>query len=326
MTPRTDNPQHPVVVVLDHAFGSLTAERATAADHNADFREHQCRTEQDVASAAQGALVVLVNQAPVNEAALASMQRGGAVIRYGVGYDNVDLDAAAHHGIAVANIPDYGSRTVADHAASLIVTLLRRIPEYDSAVRQMGWLPPAGLGPIHDFASTTIGLVGVGRIGRELHTRLAPFGFSVIAHDPFADVAAMAAIGIEMVDLDVLLARSNAISLHLPLTSETHHIINARTLDLMRDDAVLVNTSRGPLVDARALCEALESGHLRGAGLDVFEEEPLPEDSPLRRAPRLVLTPHTAFYSEQSLARLQQLAAEEAGRAIRGEELRCKVV
>jgi D-3-phosphoglycerate dehydrogenase len=253
------------------------------------------------------------------------MNPGAVVIRYGIGYDNVDLDAATRLGIRVCNIPDYGADTVADHTVTCVLTLLRKIQHFDRAIRRGEWPSAPELAPIRSMAETTVGLLGTGRIGQAVARRLAPFGFEVIAYDPYAKPDDLADSPITLVELDELFRRSHVLSLHAPATPETTGIINAQNLAAMPAGAVLVNTSRGALVDQDALLDALDSGHLAGAALDVFQPEPLPVDHPLRSQPNTVLTPHAAFYSEKSIRDLQRLAAEEAARAGRGEPLRCQI-
>jgi D-3-phosphoglycerate dehydrogenase len=313
------------VVVTDHVFQNVDPEAAAASRFDAEFVEYACRTETETRDAVAGAAVVLVNLAPMTADVLRALAPGAVVIRYGIGVDNVDLAAAREIGVAVANVPDYGSDTVADHAAACLLALLRKLPRYDHAIRTDGWCSATDLAPLPGFPSSTIGLVGTGRIGLALHARLKPFGFRVVAHDPYADRAALADLGLPLLDLPDLLAAAHAVSLHAPLTEETHHLIDADALRRMRVGAVLVNTSRGGLVDPEALADALGSGHLSGAALDVFEPEPLPADSRLRALPGVLLTPHAAFYSDDSVINLQRLAAEEAARALAGEELRSRV-
>jgi D-3-phosphoglycerate dehydrogenase len=313
------------LVVTDQAFGGVDQEAATADQFGADFAEHQCTEEAETVTAVTGADVVLVNFAPITEAVLTAMAPGGTVIRYGIGYDNVDTGAAGRLGIAVANVPDYGSDTVADHTVASLLTLLRKLPSYDRGIRADGWVLPGSLGSLPGFASTTVGLVGTGRIGLAVAARLRPFGFRVLASDPFADTAAVAAAGIELVDLPELLAASHAVSLHAPLTPDTAQLMDAGAFAQMRPGAVLVNTSRGGLVDSAALADALESGRLGAAALDVFDPEPLDPSSRLRALPQVLLTPHAAFFSDDSVAALQRLACEEAARALAGEPLRCRV-
>jgi len=313
------------VVVTDHAFAGVVAESGVAERFGATFFVYQCVTEAETIGAVTGADVVLVNFAPITEAVLRVMAPGATVVRYGIGYDNVDVEAARELGVAVANVPDYGSDTVADHAAACLLMLLRKLPHYDRTIHVNGWCPPTSLGSLPGFPSTTVGLVGTGRIGRALNARLQAFGFTVVAHDPYADAQALAAEGLRLVELSELLASSHALSLHAPLTPETTHLVNADFLARMRAGAVLVNTSRGGLVDETALADAMESGYLAAAALDVFDPEPLAADSRLRRLPEVLLTPHAAFFSDDSLAALQRLTAEEAARALAGEPLRCRV-
>lgn len=313
------------VVVLDEAFGNVDAEHTVAAAHGAAFERFQCRTADDARAAAAGADVAFVNFAPVDASVIGVLAPGALVIRYGVGYDNVDLAAAQAAGVRVANVPDYGVDTVADHTVALLLAGLRRVVEYDHTIRRDGWVGPTGLGPVRSLAETTIGLIGTGRIGLQVAARLAPFGCTVQAHDPYAP-AAVFGERLTRVELPVLLDTSDAVSLHCPLTADNRHLIDRRTLSTMKRGALLVNTSRGGLVDTDAVVEALDDGRLGGAALDVFEAEPLAADSPLRTHPRTILTPHAAFYSTGSLRALQQLAADEAGRALRGEPLRCPVV
>ncbi|ONK11859.1 C-terminal binding protein [Streptomyces sp. MP131-18] len=312
------------VIVTDQAFGDVRHERAVAARFAADFAEHHCTTEDETVGAVRGADVAFVNFAPMTRPVLAALKPGATVIRYGIGYDNVDVSAARSLGVRVANVPDYGTDTVADHATAALLALLRRLSVYDRAIRDHGWCAPGDAGPLPSFAATTVGLVGTGQIGRAVHARLRTFGFHVLATDPFADPAG-GPEDPEFVDLPELLARSHAVSLHAPATPGTHHLIGPRNIARMRPGAVLVNTSRGALVDTAALADALRTGHVAAAALDVFDPEPLPADSPLRGLPNVLLTPHAAFYSTESLDALQRLAADEAARALAGEPLRCQV-
>lgn len=313
------------VVVTDHAFSGVQKEQDMAAAAGAEFSCHQCTTEDEAVKAVRGADVVLVNFAPITERVLAAMNAGATVVRYGIGFDNVNVDAARRLGVAVANVPDYGSDTVADHAAAMILTLLRRLPHYDRSIRVDGWCPPASVGPVPSFSSTTVGLVGVGRIAQSLAGRLAGFGFDLVGYDPMVPAEVAEAAGVRLVSMEDVAGQSHAVSLHVPASPETHHLVNAAFIARMRDGAVLVNTSRGPLVDEHDLAAALTEGKLAGAALDVFDPEPLAADSPLRGCPTALFTPHAAFYSTESLHNLQRLATEEGARALRSEPLRCPV-
>jgi D-3-phosphoglycerate dehydrogenase len=313
------------VVVTDQAFGGVDRERAIAQRHGCSFAEYDVRSEDDTARAVRGSKVVFVNFAPITRKVLSQLAPGAVVIRYGIGFDNVDMRAAREFGVMVCNVPDYGADTVADHTVALLLALLRRVVVYTQGIRADSWLQPGDVGSIRGFAETTVGLIGTGRIGRAVATRLAPFGFRVVAFDPFVDGEALRSVGIVPLGLDELLAEADAVSLHAPLTDGSHHLLNAARLAKLKPGAVVVNTSRGPLVDESALADALHTGRLAGAALDVYETEPLPAASRLRDIPNVLLTPHAAFYSDTSLANLQRLAAEEADRALSGIPLRCVV-
>jgi phosphoglycerate dehydrogenase-like enzyme len=313
------------VVVTDHAFGAVEREAEVAQRFSADFSVHECTDEEETRAATAGADVVFVNFAPMTRAVLEELAPGATVIRYGVGYENVDVEAARELGVGVANVPDYGTETVADHAAALLLALMRRLPHYDHRIRADGWCAPTAVGAVPALADGTVGLVGTGRIGLALAGRLRPFGLRVLAFDPYAERERLQEHGVAAVELDELLAEADGVSLHAPATPETRHIIDARALARLREGAVIVNTARGALIDEEALHDALERGALAGAALDVFDAEPLAADSPLRSHPNVLLTPHAAFYSDRSVADLQRLAAEEAARALAGEPLRCPV-
>lgn len=313
------------VVVTDHAFRDVWFEERAARANGASFASFSCSEEAETAIAVDGADVVFVNFAPITHRVLSRMRPGATVIRYGIGYDNVDIDAARELGIRVANVPDYGVDTVADHAAASLLTLARRIPVYNDRIRSEGWVLPGDVGPIRGFRSMVVGLVGMGRIAQALHTRLLPFGFEFVAYDPFCSPETFERLGIESVGLEELARRSHAISLHAPNTPETFQMINSDFFAQVQPGVVLVNTARGPLIDEAALATAISEGRLAAAILDVTDPEPLPRESPLRDFREIIFTPHTAFYDEDSLRRLQELASDEAGRALRNEPLRSQI-
>lgn len=313
------------VVVTDHAFRDVEVERAMAIEAGAEFACFACKEEAETADAVGGADVVFVNFAPITRSVLDRMKPGAVVIRYGIGYDNVDTDAAHALGIQVANVPDYGAETVADHAVASLLMLARRLPIYNERIRQEGWILPGEVGPIRGLRSTVVGLIGMGRIAQEVCRRLRPFGVSFVGHDPYCSADIFDSLDVERVSLHALARRSHAISLHAPNTPATQHTIDDDFLALVQKGTILVNTARGPLVDERALISAVRDGRVVAAALDVTDPEPVPPDSPLRTRPEIIFTPHAAFYDEDSLRNLQQLASEEAGRALRREPLRCRI-
>jgi phosphoglycerate dehydrogenase-like enzyme len=257
----------------------------------------------------------------------ATFSRAGrcvGVIRAGVGFNNVDLDAASARGIVVCNVPDYGSEEVADHTIMLLLAVARRLIPSDAAIRAGGWDYQVTAGAPR-LRGRTIGLVGCGRIGTATALRAKAFGLDVVFYDPYARPGYDKALGVRRVDrLEALLEQSDIVSLHCYLDAASFHLIDRRAFGLMRPGSILVNTARGPVVDQEALIEALDSGHLLGAGLDVVEREPLDDDR-LRQHPRVVLTPHSAFYSVEGFEELRRKAAEEARRFLLGETLRCPV-
>jgi len=234
-----------------------------------------------------------------------------AVVRYGVGLDNVDVDAAHELGIGVGNVPEYGHEEISNHAIALLLALARKLPAFDAAVRRGGTDIPAPQS-VRRLSQSTLGLVGLGRIGRRVAEKARAFGLDVVAHDPYATAAA----GVELVALDELLARADILSLHVPLTPETRHMIGARELALLPPGALVINIGRGGLLDEDALADALRSGHVAGAALDVTEIEPLPLGGTLLDAPNVILTPHVAWVSDVALEDLKRLTAEAALRLL----------
>lgn len=311
------------VPVTDYTFPTLEPEQTVLAEVGAVVKGYQCKTEAEVLEAVRGAQVVLTQFAPVTRRVLASLAEGATVIRYGVGVDTIDLEAAAELGVKVAYVPDYCIEEVADHTVAMMLTLLRRLPALDKGVRAGRWDGIQIARPLLPLGQTTVGLVGLGRIGRAVVDRLRAFGCRFLVFDPYLTAEEASGLGVTLSELEEVLQAADALSLHIPLTQKTRHFIGEERLALLKPSAVLVNTARGGLVDTRALARALAEGRLYGAALDVFEEEPLPATSPLREVDGLLLSPHLAWYSESAIARLQRLAAEEARRAVLGEPLRC---
>jgi phosphoglycerate dehydrogenase-like enzyme len=242
-----------------------------------------------------------------------------AIVRCGIGYDNIDVRAAAERGIWVANVPDANYREVATHALALILALTRRLPAYDRAMRTVGWADPAVGAGIRRPDSQRLGLLGLGRIGGRVAELARAVGFQVRAYDPYLDPARAKALGVELAGLDTVLEDSDIVSLHLPLSDETRRLVDAAALARMRPGAIVVNVSRGGLVDEAALAAALDSGHLAGAGIDVWEHEPPAVDNPLLACEKALLSPHAAYLSQDSFVEIRDKAFKEAARVLRGE-------
>lgn len=313
----------PRIVVTDATFPHLDREREVAARHGARLEEARCASAEDVIAAARGTDVLLVQFAQVTEKAIEALAPNAAIVRYGLGLDNIDLPAARRKGIRVAYVPDYATGEVADHTAALILTALRKVLALDRSVRDGRWDPVGVCKPLQGFAQSVAGFVGFGRIGREVFARLKPFGFAGIVSDPYADSATLDSAGARAVALDTLFSTADVITLHAPLTPATRHLVNSQRLEQMKATAVIVNTARGALIDTSALERALAAGRIGGAALDVFEDEPLPASSRLRQMPNVILTPHAAWYSAQAAERVQTLAADEVDRHLSGKPARC---
>ena len=301
------------VVVSDQVFPSVKIERDLLADIDAELIVASGRMDEVLAVAAD-ADGILNTYLPWDAASIARLEKCQIIARYGIGFDNVDLTAAAEAGIVVTNVPDYSVEEVATHALALILASLRRVLIADRSVRSGEWSIDQ-FRPIHRLSTLTVGLVGFGRIARRIAAPLAALGARIVAHDPFL------APGPDLpplVELDALLAQADIVSLHLPLTEETRGIIDSARIESMKHGAVLINTSRGPLVEMSALIPALQDGRLAAAGLDVFDIEPL-DPKRIEGVPNLIVTPHMAYYSEEALAESQRKAATQVIKVLTGE-------
>jgi D-3-phosphoglycerate dehydrogenase len=313
-----------IVAITDYVFPSLAPEQRVLAPLGVELRPAQSTSEEEIIALTQEADAVLNCYAKMTARVIEKLERCKIIARYGIGVDNVDLAAASKARILVTNVPDYCIDEVSDHALALLLTLARRISVADGAVKAGAWDVVAHAG-IRRLRGQTLGLLGFGKIAKALASKVQPLGMKVLVYDPYLDSALIAQHGAEAVDLDRLLAEADAISIHVPLSSETRNLIGQRELVLMKSAAFLINTSRGGIVDEQALAAALKEGQLGGAALDVLSVEPLTADHPLRQAPNIILTPHLAFYSRESVIELQTKAAEEVARALKGEPPRSPV-
>lgn len=305
-----------LVVALDDGYAAYDQEHAIMKAAGARFELRPCRhNEARTVEAVRDADVVLVRESLVSRRSIEAMSRCKAIIRYGIGIDNIDQVAATERGIKVVNVPDYGTDEVSSHAAALALAVSRRLWLHDREVRQGNWSTGV-LQPMYRLRGRTLGLVGFGRIARMTMEKLVGFGFArILVFDPKASLPP----DVESADLDTLCAESDVISLHAPLTPETRHLINKRRLAMMKPTAILVNTARGGLVSSDDLYEALKAQQILGAGLDVFEQEP-PGVHKLFSLDNVVVTNHMGWYSEEAMRELQRKTAEEAARVLTGEE------
>ena len=295
------------ILISDQNFGDDAGiERSLVEAVGGELVVAACRSEADVAEAlaAHRPDAMLVQFAPVGERALAAANGLAAIVRYGVGLDNVDVRAAEGAGIAVAAVPDYCVDEVADHTIALLLAVERGIVGLAAETAAGAWDFRVA-GPVRRLRGRTLALLGFGRIARAVAERAAGFGFRVVAFDPGVADA-------NVQSLEELLQQADVLSVHVPLTDVTRGLVGARELDLLPSGAVVLNTSRGGILDEDALVDALVTGRLRGAGVDVLADEPPPPDHPLRALPNVVLTPHAAWFSQTAVVELRRKAVETA--------------
>lgn len=306
------------VLILDDRYQAYEEEQQVLKAVGAEIEVLRSREEAVINEAAPRADALVVNLHPVPQALIERLERCRVISRYGVGYDNVDVEAATTRGIWVARVPDYCLEDVSDQALALLLGCVRKIAYKDRRVREGGW-NLTGEQPCFRVAGKTLGLVGFGAIARSLHRKVSGLGLArVLAYDPYVDPEGIVKAGAVPVGLEELLEQSDYISVHAPLTEQTRGLIGAPQLARMKRGCLLVNTSRGPLIDERALAEALRQERIAGAGLDVFESEPLPDDSPLRRLENVTLSDHAGWYSEESVAELKTKAARNVAAVLTG--------
>lgn len=301
------------VVVSDQVFPSVDVERGLLAEIDAELQVAKGSMSEVLAVAAD-ADAILNTYLPWDADSISRLNRCRIIARYGIGFDNVDLEAARRTGIVVTNVPDYSVEEVAVHTLALMLAVVRKVAWADQMVRAGSWAIDE-FRPIRRLSELTVGLLGFGRIGRRLAAALQTFEAEIIVHDPYLSPAA----GLpELVGFEDLLARSDILSLHAPLTDSTRGIIGSEAVAAMRPGAILVNTSRGPLVDLASVTEALKDRRLSAAALDVFDQEPL-DVSRIEDIPNLVVTPHMAYYSEEALAESQRKAVTQVVKVLTGQ-------
>jgi D-3-phosphoglycerate dehydrogenase len=317
----TTGPQHRMarfkVVSIQHDYPSTEHERRIVTAAGGEYLDTDRLPLEEALRQCEDADGIIVRWLKMGPDLIRRFRRCKIIVRYGVGYDNVDLAAATEAGIMVGHAPGYCLDEVATHALALLLACVRNVVPIQRRLARGGWEPNPPE-KSYRMAGRTMGLVGFGNIGQTVARKLGGWKMRLLATDPFVEPEKAAALGVNLVELEPLCRESDFISLHAPLLPETRHLISRREFELMRPGVILVNTARGPVLDAEALLAALDAGRVASAGLDVFEIEPLDADSPLRSHPRVIVSDHTAWYSEESVAELQKTVAEEAVRACTG--------
>lgn len=305
------------VVITDYEYSSLKIEQEMLAPLEVEFVAAQCRTEEEVIRAASDADGILNQYAPVSARVIDRLERCKVISRYGVGVNTIDLEAATAKGIIVANCTDYCMDEVADHAMALLLASARKVALLDASVKRGSWDYKKAV-PLFRLRGKILGLVGFGKIPRNLCRKAQAFGLTVAAFDPYVGDDIFRYYGVERVELDELCRRADFLSVHAPLTPSTRGMIGPGQFRLMKPEAVLINTSRGPLVNEEALIRALETSQIAGAALDVLEQEPIAPDNPLRGMDQVILNPHVAWYSEESEKELKTKVARNVADVLSG--------
>jgi len=306
-------------VQVPMAFFSMEEEAEELAKIGAEIVEVECATEDEIVAAAQDADAILLIFAPMTRRVLRALPKLKVLVRYGIGYDNVDVDAATDNGVILVNIPDFCLEEVSNHAIVLLLALGGKLVSLSEDMKQGRWaesqLARAGVGSPYE---QTLGLVGCGKIGRMTARKAQCFGLRILGYDPYVDKSLAKEHGITLVSLPELLKESDYVSVHALLNRETRHLIGEKEFRQMKPTAYFINTARGAVVDEAALIKALREKWIAGAGLDVFEKEPIDPDNPLLKMDNVVVTPHCCSHAVASLKRLKKSVAQEAARVLSG--------
>lgn len=314
----------PTVVIAYQKFGDSPIERDVLAAAGARVLQVDTLDSAEARAAVRDADALMVTIQPVPASLIATMGRCRIISRVGTGVDAIDIPAATGHGVWVTYVPDYAVDEVSAHALALTLSLARRLPRLIESTRRGAWDYREAPVPLR-LAGQTLGVLGFGRIGRAMAAKARGVGFRVLGHDPYVDPAEMTTAGVRSVDWDTLLRSSDVLSLHVPLTDETRRMVDARALGLMKPSAFLINTARGEVVDIDALLEAVRAERIAGAGIDVLPAEPPGADHPILGEARILVTPHSAWSSEEAAHDVAVRGAEEVLRVLRGERPRSPV-
>ncbi|WP_105384463.1 C-terminal binding protein [Neorhizobium alkalisoli] len=292
---------------------------------DAEFIERTLLTEDELIAEAKDADALMVLREPITARVLSELKNLKVIGRFGVGLDSIDVEAATKAGVQITYVPDSNLDEVSTHTMALILSFARKLKVYDSAVRQGRWAAMDDGAGIARPSGQVVGLIGFGQIGRLTAGKARAFGYEIIAYDPYMSAEKVTAAGARPVSLDELLAQADFVSLHIPVTPETRNIISAETLKKMKRGAVVINVSRGGLVDEAALADAIRSGHIAGAGIDTFEKEPPSPNNPLLSLDQVIVSPHAAHYSAQSYAEVRSKVFADVAAVLKGEKPRYPV-
>lgn len=320
------------VYVSDYDYGDLAIEKELLEPIGAEVIGLQCKSGNNLAEMAKDADAIIQQYAKIPRKTIEQLNKCKVIARYGIGVDILDVEAAYENGMIVTNVADYCIDEVADHSISMAFTLIRSIPAYDKATHDGKWHWKDWYAPVQRMREMTFGLIGFGRIAQNIARKLLPFGFELLIYDPYVSESYMATFGGRKATLEELLKRSDVVDVMCPYTDQTHHLINEEALNLMKDDAILINCARGKVIDNKALYKALKEGKIAAAGLDDTEEEPAkvdgwtPEMNPLFQLENCIITPHSAYISQSSLNEARRTAAENVRAVLLGQSPPNKVM
>ena len=315
---------NPKVVITDYDYGDLEIEKAILHGVGAEVIPRQAKCEEDLFEAAEDCFGMINQYARVGRETIQRMKQCKIIARYGVGVDIVDVDAATVRGILVTNVQDYCTEEVADHSIALWLTLARKLPRYYKAIRSGVWNWQTGA-PVFRIRGRVMGIVSFGKIGQAIAERARGFGVELMVYDPYISQSSIEKMGCRPVNKETLIRESDFLMMQAPMTEETHHFLSFDEFKLMKSNAIVINTGRGPTIDNKALYQALTQQEIAAAGLDDPEEEPAkrsswdPKDNPIFSLPNVLVNPHAAYYSEESIRIARETAATQVAKMIRGE-------
>ena len=306
------------VLITDYVWPSTEPERAILEEAGAEVVIAPDGSEETLTELAKDVDAIMTCFAKVTDKVIRTATKCVVIGRFGVGTDNIAVDTATELGIAVTYVPDYCIEEVSDHVLAILHTWNRKISIFDQSVKKNGWGHLGLTMRIMRLKGKTIGIVGFGRIGQAVAKKASAFEMNVLASDPMISETTATEHGAQLVSLNELLTQSDFVTLHAPLISSTHHMIGKTELELMKKESFLINAARGPLIDEEALYDALKNKNIAGAGLDVMEDNIPPKDHPLLQLDNIIITPHTAFFSQESTLELEQRAASEVVNVYQG--------
>ena len=306
------------VVITETEYKSFEIEKEELNKVDAEVIVGQCKTEDEIIKIAKDADGLIVVYACITRRIIKSLKKCKVIARYGIGVDNIDVEAATEHGIWIVNVPKYCIDEVSDHTITLALACVRKVVMLDNAVKKGIWNFKIST-PIFRLRNMKLGLIGFGDIARAVSLKAQAFGLSVVAYDPYISSSIMTQNNVKKANLEDLLKEADIVSLHLPLTKNTKYMFTEKEFKLMKNTAFIINTARGPLIKEKDLYIALKEKWIAGAGLDVIEKEPIGLNNNLLKLDNIIITPHVAFYSDESLKDLQRSAANNVAQVLKGE-------